>query len=187
MRERAVPPAVVAVGGPPGSGKSTAGRAVARAQGLVYHAAGDLFRAEAAHHGMDLEAFSHYAEAHPEVDRRVDETMSELARPGVLLDGRIQGPLLRRRGVPVHSIVITALYEVRVARIAGRDHRAPEDAARRIRERAESERARYLAEYGIDLETEPADLVVDSTELDADAVRERLLEFLRSLEGAGVS
>ncbi len=175
---------VLTVGGPPGGGKSTAARAVANARKLSYHAAGDLFRAEAARHGMDLEAFSHYAEAHPEVDRAIDEEMATLARPGVVLDGRIQGPLLRRRRVPVIAILITAEEEVRVQRVASRDHQPLEEARRRLRERARSERDRYVKLYDIDLDAEVGDLAIDSTRLAADEVRDRILAFLAMREGA---
>ncbi|MEM0129486.1 MAG: AAA family ATPase [Thermoplasmata archaeon] len=174
--------AVVAVGGPPGSGKSTAGRALAATFGLAYHSAGGLFRAEAARSGLDLEAFSRYAESHPEIDRTVDEAMARLGRPGALLDGRIQGPLLRRRGVPVYVIAITAAEDERIRRVAARDGQSLAEAARRIRQRAESERTRYRAEYGIDLDREPADLVVDTTELPPAAVHDRIAAYLRARE-----
>ena len=177
-----MPGAVVAVGGPPGGGKSTAGRAVAQTLHLDYRSAGELFRSAAAASRMDLEAFSHYAEAHPEVDRTVDEAMAALARPGVLLDGRIQGPLLRRRGVPVRSIVITAREEVRIRRVAARDGQPLDEAGRRLRDRAASERARYLAEYGIDLDREPGDLTIDTSELPPSVVHDRIVAFLAERE-----
>ncbi|EQD35681.1 cytidylate kinase, partial [mine drainage metagenome] len=53
---------VVCIGGPPGSGKSTAGRKIAERLGLEYRSAGDIFRAEASQHGLDLEAFGRYAD-----------------------------------------------------------------------------------------------------------------------------
>ncbi|MFZ1023427.1 MAG: nucleoside monophosphate kinase, partial [Thermoplasmata archaeon] len=71
---------VVCVGGPPGSGKSTAARKVAEALGLEYHSAGEIFRAEARQHEMDLIAFSHFAEKHDEVDRAIDRAMLAEAR-----------------------------------------------------------------------------------------------------------
>ena len=175
---------VLAVGGPPGSGKSTAGRAVADARKLTYHAAGDLFRAEAARRGMDLETFSHYAEAHPEVDRTIDEEMATLARPGVVLDGRIQGTLLRRRQVPVIAILITADEEVRARRAANRDHQTLDEARRRVRERAQSERDRYRQLYDIDLDAETGDLAIDSSHLAPDQVRDQILAFLAVRQGA---
>lgn len=176
---------VVCVGGPPGGGKTTTGKGVAEVLKLQYLSAGTLFREEAARRGMDVEAFNHYAEAHPEVDRAIDGAMKNRARPGMLLDGRIQGPLLKRAGVPVRSIVITAREPVRVERVARRDGQSIEEATRRVRERSASEHARYLAEYRIDLDHETGDLTVDSSDLGIREVRERVLRFLQGASGAG--
>jgi CMP/dCMP kinase len=170
---------VVAIGGPPGSGKSTAGRRVATALGLEYRSAGDVFRAEANARGMDLETFGRYAEGHPEVDRTLDATMQSLARPGRLLDGRIQAALCRRGNRPVYSIVVTADEEERARRVAERDHQTLPEALRQIRERTESERRRYQQMYQIDAEREPADLTVDSTRAPAVEVADRIVGFLR--------
>jgi len=174
--------AVVTVGGPPGSGKSTAGRLVAAALGLEFRSAGDLFRAEARRRGLDLAAFGRYAAEHPEVDRELDRAMQALAVPGRLLDGRIQGPLCRRAGVPVYDVVVTAREEVRVQRVAARDGERVGEALRLVREREASERDRYRRYYGIDLEREPPSLVVDSSDRPPDGVAEAILTFIRERE-----
>ena len=178
--------AVVTVGGPPGSGKSTAGRLVASALGLEFRSAGDLFRAEARRRGMDLAAFGQYAATHPEVDRELDRSMQALASPGRLLDGRIQGPLCRRAGVAVYDVVVTAREDVRVQRVANRDGQSVEEARRLVREREASERDRYRRFYGIDLEQEPASLVVDSSDRPPRAVAEAILAFVRERDLAAV-
>ena len=176
---------VVAIGGPPGSGKSTAARRVAEELGLELRSAGEEFRAEAARRNLDLEAFGRYAEAHPEVDRELDRRMQALARPGVLLDGRIQGVLCRRNGIPVRAIVVTAEEDERVRRVAQRDRLSLEEAARHVRAREASERTRYLRFYGIDLDREPADLTVDSTRLPPADVARAIVEFVRPAGGPG--
>ncbi len=132
---------------------------------------------------MDLEAFGHFAESHPEVDRKLDETMQALARPGVLLDGRVQAALCRGRGLPVYSIVVTADEAERARRVAARDGQSVEEALRRIRDRTESERARYMRFYGVDPEAERPDLLVDSTDLSPAAVATAITEFLLSRPG----
>jgi CMP/dCMP kinase len=171
---------VVAVGGPPGSGKSTAGRRVAEELGLRYCSAGDVFRAEARALGLDVEAYNRYAERHPEVDEKLDTSMQALARPGVLLDGRVQAALCLRNGRPVYSIVVTAAEEERVRRVALRDGQSLEEAHRRIREREASERERYRRLYALDLDSEPADLRVDSTSVPPEEVARTIVEFLRT-------
>jgi CMP/dCMP kinase len=176
---------VVAIGGPPGSGKSTAGRLVARELGLEYRSVGEEFRAEAKRHGMDLEAFDRYAEAHPEVDRALDRRMQELARPGRVIDGRIQGVLCRRNGVPVRSIVVTAEEGERARRIAERDGGTVEEARAGLRAREASERARFAKFYGIDLDRETPDLTVDSTHAPPDDVARTIVAFVQPTRGAG--
>lgn len=173
---------VVAIGGPPGSGKSTAGRQVAASLGLEFRSAGEFFREEAKARGLDLESFGRYAEAHPEVDRELDRRMQSIARPGVLLEGRVQGVLCRRAGVPVRYVLITADRATRVRRLLQRDGGSVEETERRLLDREESERRRYREFYGIDLEAEPPDLSVDSTTLSADRVAERIVAFLTSAE-----
>lgn len=176
--------AVLTIGGPPGSGKSTAGRLVARSLDLEFRSAGDLFRAEAQRREMDLASFGRYAASHPEVDRELDRSMQALATPGRLLDGRIQGPLCRRAGVPVYDVVVTAREDVRVRRVAARDGQSVEEAQALVREREASERDRYKRFYGIDLDRERAGFVVDSSDRSPSEVAEAILSYVRERESA---
>ncbi len=176
---------VVTVGGPPGSGKSTAGRGVAKELTLTYRSAGDVFREEARRRGMDLEAFGRYAEAHLEIDRALDEEMQAFARPGTLLDGRLQGELCRRRGVPVYEVLVTASEGERIRRVAQRDGQSLDEAQRKVAEREQSERTRYAHLYGIDLDGLRADLTIDTTSRPPEEVVRAIVSFLRSREGTG--
>jgi CMP/dCMP kinase len=171
---------VVTITGPPGSGKSTAGRAVAERLGLDFRSAGELFRARARARGMTLEAFSRLAESEEGIDRALDDEMLALAAPGRVLDGRVTGALCRRRGIACHYLVVTARPEVRYARLAERDRIQYAGAAATTSAREASERDRYLRYYGIDLDTETPDLTVDSSEMPAPQVVDRLTDFLRS-------
>ncbi|HEV2165778.1 MAG TPA: AAA family ATPase [Thermoplasmata archaeon] len=175
---------VVALGGPPGSGKSTAGRIVARTLDLEYVSAGALFRAEAERRGLSLEALSRLAEADDTIDRRLDAAMLELATPGRLLDGRVSGALCRRRGIPVDYAWITASEAVRIGRLSKRDGLDPAKCLLVTRAREASERRRYLAYYGIDLERERPDLTVDSTTAGPEPVASAIVEFVRTRSGA---
>lgn len=170
---------LVVVGGPPGSGKTTAARQTSEILGLEFHSAGARFRAQAEEHDMPLEEFSKFAATHPEVDRELDEYMLGLARPGRLLDARLAGPLARRSGVPVIYVVVTARPEVRAKRLAGRDAVPLATARREMQEREKSEKSRYRALYGIDLDQEAPDFAVDSSTLTPAAVVERLVDFIR--------
>lgn len=170
---------LVVVGGPPGSGKTTAARAAARRLGLEYLSAGARFRALAEKRGMDLGEFSRYAAGHPEIDRELDDYMLGFARPGWLLDSRLAGLLARRRGIPVIYVVVTASDRVRSERLAHRDALPVPAARRAMVAREESERSRYRALYGIDLEREAPDLTIDSSRLSPAEVVDRLVDFIR--------
>ncbi len=175
---------VVTIGGPPGSGKSTAGRLVAERLGLEFRSAGELFREEAKRRGLTVEAFGEYAREHPEVDRELDRTMQGLAIAGRLLEGRIQGALCRRAGVPVHYVIVTASEEERVRRVAGRDHQTLSEARRLVRAREAVEQERYRHYYDLDLDGEVPDLLVDSTDIPPDRVAEKIVTFVRAAEEA---
>lgn len=171
---------VVTLTGPPGSGKTTAGRLAAERLGLTFVSAGTLFRSEAERRGLDLAKFSRFAEQHEEVDRALDDRMLSWADASHLLEGRITGALCRRRSIPTIYLVVTAPEEVRVARIAGRDGGAREEVRQATRQRERSEADRYRRYYAIDLAREPADLTVDSSALSAVQVADRLAAFVRT-------
>lgn len=176
-------PRTLALGGPPGSGKTTAARSLAQHYGLTLLSAGDRFRAEAANRGLSLAEFSRLAETDSSIDRALDDSMLAEARPGVLLEGRIQGPLLKRRGTPALWMAIVAAEPVRAARAAERDGVDAATALRGLRLREESERRRYREYYGIDLAHEEADFTVDASELSREEVVERLVAFLDRSDG----
>ncbi|MCI4327468.1 MAG: cytidylate kinase family protein [Thermoplasmata archaeon] len=175
---------VVTIGGPPGSGKSTAGRALAAELSLEFVSAGELFRAEARRRGISLAELGAIAERDPSIDRALDDEMVRRASPSRLLDGRLTGPLLRRRGIPNRYIVVTADERVRWERLVHRDGGSLDEVGRLTSAREASERARYRTYYDIDLETEVPDLRVDSTHVPAPDVVRTIAAFLRAPEAA---
>jgi cytidylate kinase len=174
---------VVTIGGPPGSGKSTAGRRLASSLGLEFVSAGELFRAEAKRRGLSLAELGTLAEREPSIDRALDDEMVRRAAPSRLLDGRLTGPLLRRRGVANRYIVVTADAPVRWERLAHRDGGTVEDVRQRTEAREASERARYLRYYDIDLDREQPDLRLDSTHATPEEVVQVMAAFLKANEG----
>lgn len=160
---------IVVVSGPPGSGKTTVAEMFARQHGYTLVPAGSVFREMAKEQGMTLEAFGDYAVRHSEVDRRLDKRVMKdvlaLHEQGsnVLVDGRIQGNLLVRRGVRCFRVYLDAPRTVRAERISDREGTSAGDAEKAIARREESERKRYAGIYGIDLDDRSIyDLVIDS-------------------------
>lgn len=110
---------------------------------------------------MDLEAFSEYAEGNFEIDRKVDEMQVEMARgKDVVVDSRLSAWFIED---PDLKVCLTASAKERARRIGERDSLPMEEAIRRVQEREESERRRYLEIYGIEIRNpEVYDIVVNS-------------------------
>lgn len=66
---------IVALGGPPGSGKTTAAEGYAQTHGATLVSAGAIFREHARDRNMSLKAYGAYAEAHLEVDKELDDAV----------------------------------------------------------------------------------------------------------------
>jgi predicted cytidylate kinase len=168
---------IVAIGGPPGSGKTTVAERFAQAHAYALVSAGLKFRQMAKDRGMDLEAFGKAAESDPEIDRSLDRAVLEeilrLDSQGrdLIVDGRIQAHLLTLRRIPCLRVLIDASLEVRAERIAGREKEKPKDAEREISVREASERLRYKILYGIDLKDRSVyDVVIDSSDKTPDQI-----------------
>ena len=162
---------ILAIGGPPGSGKTTVAERWAAARGFVLVSAGMKFRAMAKEREMGLEEFGKAAEADPGIDRALDRAIlneiraKEAAGADVVVDGRIQAYLLTRERIPCLKVLIDAPLGIRAERIAGREGKSVSAAKREIVAREQSERIRYKAIYGIDLrDTRVFDLRIDSGE-----------------------
>ena len=176
---------VIWLSGPPGSGKTTAGRLAAARLSVPFESAGEIFRAEARAAGRSLAEFSRYAEEHAEVDRALDARLMGAARPGSVVDGRVVGALMRRSEIPVLAIRVTADEAIRAERVARRDGVRPADALREMRLRSESERARYLRWYGIDLDNEPLDATIDASQLPPEGVAAEIVRIVTAPDDAG--
>ncbi len=170
---------IVAIGGPPGSGKTTVAEKFAQAHAYHLVSAGLRFRQMAKDRGMDLLAFSQAAEKDLEIDRALDRAvLEEILRydtggRDVIVDGRIQAQLLAARRVPCLKVLIDAPLEVRAKRIAGRETTASRKAEAEIQTREASERARYQTLYAIDLADRSVyDLVIDSADKTPDQIVE---------------
>lgn len=160
---------ILVIGGPPGSGKTTVAERWAAAREYVLVSAGTRFRAMARERRMTLEELGRAAEKDPSIDRALDAAVldeiraKQAAGKKIVVDGRIQAYLLTGQRIPCLTVLIDAPLEVRARRIAQREKTKIADAKREILSREASERVRYRAIYGIDLQDMSLfDLVIDS-------------------------
>jgi CMP/dCMP kinase len=126
---------------------------------------------------MTLEQFGAYCEAHPEVDRALDAYQAELLKGDpILLEGRLSGYLAYRDRMPAYKVWFTCDAYVRGRRLVDREGGELESRMAEMRRREESERKRYLAYYGYDInDLSVYDLVLDTSELSKERVVEAVV------------
>jgi len=175
----------IAISGPPGSGKTTICMLVANRLDYDFILVGQIFRQMALERKVDLETFGRLAEEDETIDKELDERMLALAKANenIVLDGRLSGPILKGRKVPVFAAYIDATEQVRADRIAQREGKDVQLVLREMRLRERSERKRYIAYYGIDLSNRSIyDLWLDSSNMPADKIADTIIEKARKAE-----
>ena len=163
---------VIAVSGPPGSGKTTYSKRLARDLGLRYVSAGMLFRKIASERGVSIVKLSLIAESDPSIDFEVDRrTLKEALTGNVVLDGHLTAWVVRH--LADFTVYVTAPLIVRVNRIARRDNIPLEEALKETVTREVSQKQRYFKYYGIDVtDTSWFDLIINTEKLTVDEAYE---------------
>ena len=142
---------VVTIAGPHGTGKSTYAKIIAKQFKLRYVSAGQFFRDLAKQKGVSLEELSRQAANSQEIDRLIDErSAAEAAKGNVVVEGQLAAWMAKDQAQV--RIYLKAPEEVRIGRIANRDHLDYEVARRQPLEREEIQRDRYKRYYGIDID-----------------------------------
>lgn len=167
-----MPDPVLIVGGLSGTGSTTASRLAAERLGLEHVYAGGIFRQHAAAAGETIEQYNETLKRHPELERKIDEGLIDRARQGnAVIESRVLAWILPP-DIPGSKVWLTCDEGERLRRIRQREPGTTEDI--KTRERLEGER--YETLYAISLsDLGTQDLVVDTTDLPAEAVSERIL------------
>lgn len=156
---------VIALSGPPGSGKTTYSRRLAEDLNLRYVSAGSIFREIAKSKGLTLEELSGVAARDPSIDFEIDKnTLKEAMKGNVVLDGHLTAWIVRH--IADYKVYITAPLLVRVKRISERDHVPFYKALRETIAREWSQKLRFMEYYGLDVsDTSWFDLVISTEKL----------------------
>lgn len=148
---------IITIAGKPGSGKSTASKALAEQLGYEHFSSGDLFRAIGRERGIDVTQTNRAAEDDKEIDRLVDE---RLARIGETQDQVAIDSRLAWHWIPQSFKVYLDLdLEVAARRILAsidpnrKQHEhipdGPKEYAGALQHRLDLEATRYKAKYDV--------------------------------------
>lgn len=173
---------LITVSGPHGTGKSTYAKALAKALGLRYVCAGELFRQLARENAMSIETFSKYAATHITVDRLIDDrTRTEANKGNAVIDAQLGAWILR--DLASVRLFLVAADEIRFKRIARREHTSFEIAKRETLLREQIQRERYMKYYAIDITDQTIynlkiDTGLDSIESTKNTILQAVLKLL---------
>ena len=86
---------ILTISGLHGTGKSTIGKLISQKLGLKYYSTGQAFRDLAKDMNFTLEEFTDYVEKNPDIDRKLDDKIIEIAlKDNILIDSQLSSYLL---------------------------------------------------------------------------------------------
>lgn len=172
---------IIAVSGPPGSGKTSASKRLSEILSFKFVSGGMMFRKVAAERGMDVIELNHVAEKTKEIDTLIDKKLLEeaLSCGNCIIESHLSGWILQ--GVSDYSVFLTAPIDVRAKRISKRDSIPVDIALTEIALREYSHYTRFWNYYGIDIkDMSPYDLVINTSKMELEAVVKVMLDGVTS-------
>lgn len=180
---------IITIAGRPGSGKSTTSRAVATMLGYEHFSSGDLFRAIAREHGLELYELNRLAEEEKSLDYLVDEKLKKIGetQDEVAIDSR-----LAWHWIPQSFKVFLDLdLDIAAQRIISNldperlenEHipNDPKEYAEMLKKRLESESKRYMDLYQADpYNLSNYNLVINTANSNPDQVVDELIGAYKS-------
>ena len=169
----------ISLAGDLGSGKSTVSKILIERLGAEYYSTGAIVRSIAEKHGMSVVELNVYMETHPEIDHEIDDGLKALSSVDKLLviDSRMAWHFTEG----TFKVYLSADPETSALRIMN-DNRAGEHAAtleetvKETRARRESEKKRYMTQYGVDIkDMKNYSLIVDTSHATPEEVAECLI------------
>jgi len=178
---------IIAISGLHGTGKSTIAKKLAKELDLKYYSTGNTFREMADSMDMTLEEFNQYVESHPNIDKKLDRKVVDIAREkdDYVIESQLSGYLLKDNAD--YMILLTAPLEIRIKRMAERDEVSFDEKLSETKIRENSEYQRFKDLYNIDvrdddLKKKTFDLIIDTKNLTIQEVLNRILEYIKNKE-----
>jgi cytidylate kinase len=169
----------ISLAGDLGSGKSTVSKILIDKLGAEYYSTGAIVRSIAEKHGMSVVELNVYMETHPEIDHEIDDGLKALSDVDKLLI--IDSRMAWHFTAGTFKVYLSADPETSALRImnANRvgEHAATlEETVNETKARRESEKKRYMTQYGVDIKNlMNYSVIIDTSNATPDEVAERLM------------
>jgi len=169
----------ISLAGDLGSGKSTVSDILISRLGAEYYCTGAIVRSIASDMGMTVTELNKYMETHPEIDRRIDDGIAALSEVDrlMIIDSRMAWHFTKGTfKVYLSCDIETSALRIMHANRAGECSSSLEEQMKCTRERRESEKKRYLEQYGVDIkDLKNYSLIVDTTQATPEQVAEQII------------
>ncbi len=169
----------ISLAGDLGSGKSTVSEILVSRLGAEYYSTGAIVRAIANKKGMTVAELNVYMETHPEIDHEIDDGLRQLAyadKP-MIIDSRMAWHFTKGTfKVYLSCDIETCSARIMAANRQGEHCTSYAETVKETRARRESEKKRYLEQYGVDIkELTNYSLIVDTSYATPDEVAECII------------
>ena len=172
----------ISLAGDLGSGKSTVSDILIKKLGAEYYSTGAIVRSIAEKHGMSVVELNVYMETHPEIDNEIDDGLKQLSslEKSLIIDSRMAWHFTEGTfKVYLSTDVETSALRIMNAHRSGEHAATLEETVRQTKARRESEKKRYMTQYGVDIkDLLNYALIVDTTYATPDQVAETILSSL---------
>ena len=144
----------ISLAGDLGSGKSTVADILISRLGAEYYSTGAIVRSIAARHGMTVVELNVYMETHPEIDHEIDDGLKELSKldKPLVIDSRMAWHFTEGTfKVYLSTDPETSALRIMRANRQGEHETTLEATVAQTKARRESEKKRYMEQYGVDI------------------------------------
>jgi len=169
----------ISLAGDLGSGKSTVADILIKRLGAEYYCTGAIVRSIAEKRGMTVTELNKYMETHPEIDHEIDDGIAELSDMDkfLIIDSRMAWHFTRGTfKVYLSCDIETSALRIMNANRRGEHSATLEETIEATRTRRESEKKRYLEQYGVNIkDLSNYSLIVDTSNATPEEVAECII------------
>ncbi len=169
----------ISLAGDLGSGKSTVAKILIERLGAEYYSTGAIVRKIAEKHGMSVVELNVYMETHPEIDHEIDDGLKELSDSDkfLIIDSRMAWHFTKGTfKVYLSCDPETSALRIMNANRVGEHSATLEETVKDTKMRRESEKKRYMLQYGVDIKNlMNYSLVIDTAHASPEEIAECLI------------